>query len=145
MNRQQLVNEVQQVRKQKLIIDARQHQLEALHSVISELDTQENRQNVTFTSDTILGIIKKEQSKFYESANVYLNKDEDKFRYYTQCGDYLDTFLPKMIDESEYVNIFNNIYSSGDKMGDIMKKAKKKYKQLIDYKKFSNIVKEKLI
>ena len=50
-----------------------------------------------------------------------------------------------MIDESEYVNIFNNIYSSGDKMGDIMKKAKEKYKQLIDYKKFSNIVKEKLI
>ena len=85
MNRQQLVNEVQQVRKQKLIIVARQHQLEALHSVISELDTQENRQNVTFTSDMILGIIKKEQSKFYESANVYLNKDEDKFRHYTQC------------------------------------------------------------
>lgn len=144
MNREQLVTEVQLVRKQKLLESSRMSKLESLHAVISELDTLETRQNITFTSDMILGLIKKEQVKFYESANAYKTKDDNKSKYYTECGDYLGKFLPTMIDESEYTNIFTELYVNGDKIGDIMKKAKLKYNQLIDYKKFSSVIKEKL-
>lgn len=111
-------------------------------TILSEIDTQETRQNKKLNSDEIMSLIKKESRKFVESSESFRDagKNEES-NIYKKCAEFLDEFLPKMVPESEYQNVINDVFEQGDNIGNVMKKTKEKYKSTIDYKSYSQFVK----
>lgn len=134
MNKEKLLKELNKARLTKNNIA-----IEALKSSISEIDLKSSSKDLS--EEDVINIIKKEYKKFIDASEAFKKDNAEKGSFYLNCAEYLNSYLPKQINESDYQKILNELTENGLNFGQIMKSAKEKYGNSLDMSKFSKFVK----
>ena len=142
---------------QNLITQSRKEReyakLSAYQAILSGIQSLESLQKDDVYDSQILKIIQKEGKIFQESADLFRGKNRSESRVYQIksqiCADLYADMAPKQIDPSEYDEIVTESLQkvgaeSARDMGKVMLYLKKKFKNSLDMKVVSGIVREKL-